>query len=249
MKNHFKKKFTLIELLVVVGIIAILVSILIPSIRNSRAKVRQVSCMANLQQIVQGTILFATDNNGEFPSYKGNSSSWPWGFSDWGIENTDFYAKYLNVKDVYFCAQDLDNSKQSEAAKCYPNFPAKASGAWRVNISYNYFFGRDSWEPSKPNHRGGEIRIHEVTDTAESTILADVMRFGSTDYTIISNWNHKGASSVTAATTGGRGVGGNMGYADGHVAWMTGSNKLLMHRQKMKSNDQKSYAAQQPGDI
>ncbi|MCM8537728.1 MAG: hypothetical protein NE334_17435, partial [Lentisphaeraceae bacterium] len=144
MKRYTIKKFTLIELLVVVGMIAILVSILIPSIRNSRAKVRQVTCMTNLQQIAQGTIIFATDHNGEFPAYKANSSSWPWGFSDWGIENTNFYSKYLNVKDVYFCAQDLDNSNQSEAVKCYPNFPSKASGAWRVNISYNYFFGRDS---------------------------------------------------------------------------------------------------------
>ncbi|MCM8526390.1 MAG: type II secretion system GspH family protein [Lentisphaeraceae bacterium] len=242
------KKFTLIELLVVMGILGILVSILIPSIEKSRTKVRRVSCLSNLRQIVQGTLVFTVDNNGEFPSYKNNSSSWPWGFSDWGIEKSDFYEKYMNFRDVYFCAQDLVNTKQSEAAKCYPNFPAKASDAWRVNISYNYFFGRDAWNPTAANHRGGEIRVNDVTATDESTVLADVMRFGKTDYTVISYWNHKGGNSVTSTTTSSKGVGGNMAYMDGHVSWMQGSEKLLKHRQKMKNSDQKSYAAQQPGD-
>ena len=249
MNRIVSTRFTLIELLVVIGIMGILVTILIPSLEKSRTKVRQVSCMSNLRQIVQGTIVFTLDKDGEFPSYKSNSSSWPWGFSDWGIESTNFYTDYLNAKDVYFCAQDLVNSSQSEAAKCYPNFPTQASDAWRVNISYNYFFGRDIWNPDNANHRGGEIRIQDVSETAEATILADVMRFGTTDYTVISNWNHKGSASLSSTTTSGRGVGGNMGYADGHVSWMTGSSKLLQHRQKMKSNDQKSYAAQQPNDL
>lgn len=244
-----RKVFTLIELLIVMGILGILVSILIPSIEKSRTKVRQVSCMSNLRQIVHGTLVFTVDNNGEFPSYKNNSSSWPWGFSDWGIEKSNFYKDYMKVKDVYFCAQDLVNSKKSEAGKCYPSFPAKASDAWRVNISYNYFFGRDAWNPAAANHRGGEIRIHDVSETEEATVLADVMRFGKTDYTVISYWNHKGSSSITSTTTSSRGVGGNMGYVDGHVSWMTGSSRLLQHRQKMKGSDQKSYAAQQPDDL
>ena len=248
MIHNLRKRFTLIELLVVMGILGILISILIPSLQNSRTKVGQVSCMSNLRQIVQGILVFTVDNSGEFPSYKGNSSSWPWGFSDWGI-STNFYANYLPTKDVYFCAQDLLNSQKSEAAKCYPNFPEEDSSAWRVNISYNYFFGRDAWSPESNNHRGGEIKILDVSDTSEATILADVMRFGTTDYTVISNWNHRGASSTSQATTSGRGVGGNMGYADGHVSWMTGSSRLLQHRQKMKNNDQKSYAAQLPDDL
>lgn len=246
MKNNLR--FTLIELLVVMGIIGILVSILIPSLEKSRMKVRQVSCMSNLRQIVHGTLVFTLDNNGEFPSYKNNSSSWPWGFSDWGIEKSNFYEKYISSRDVYFCAQDLVNSTQSEAAKCYPTFPIKDSSAWRVNISYNYFFGRDAWNPTAANHRGGEIKVYDVSETEEATVLADVMRFGTTDYTVVSYWNHKGSNSASTTTTSSRGVGGNMAYVDGHVSWMQGSSRLLQHRQKMKGNDGKSYAAQQPGD-
>ena len=239
-------KFTLIELLVVIGMIAILTSILIPSLENSRVKVRQVSCMSNLRQIVQGTLVFTVDNNGEFPSYRGNSSSWTWGFSDWGFQESNFYQDYMPVKDVYFCAQDLVNSKKSEGADCNPYFPAKAPSAWRINISYNYFFGRDAWSPTSANHRGGEIKVYDVSKTSEATVLADLMRFGQTDYTVISSWNHKGSSSVESTTIGGRGVGGNMGFAAGHVSWVTGSTKLLQQRQPMLGSADKSYAAQQP---
>ena len=56
--------FTLIELLVVISIIAMLVSILLPSLQRVRRQARTVGCRANLHQ---WGILYATytsENNG-----------------------------------------------------------------------------------------------------------------------------------------------------------------------------------------
>ena len=64
------KGFTLIELLVVVAIIAILVAILVPSLRRARAQAFQVKCAAHLRGIGQGILYYVhdrTNGNGYLP--------------------------------------------------------------------------------------------------------------------------------------------------------------------------------------
>lgn len=58
--------FTMVELLTVIAIIAILAAILLPVLSRTREKARQVTCMANLQQIAQALRLYKQDNRG-FP--------------------------------------------------------------------------------------------------------------------------------------------------------------------------------------
>src|SRR5438067_74085 len=59
--------FTLVEILVVIGIIAILISLLLPALNNSRRKANQLKCMSNLHQIGQALSLYATSNGGCLP--------------------------------------------------------------------------------------------------------------------------------------------------------------------------------------
>ena len=239
--------FTLVELLVVVAIIAVLASLLLPAIMHARYAARRVRCAMNLKSVGMSAIVYANDFDGEFPPHKDNSSSWPWGFSDWGMQKSNFYRDYLSRKEVFFCPEDLANGRNSEASRCYPHFPSKSPDAWRVDISYNYFYGRDAWHPEKANKRQGEISLDDVTEPSRSTILADVMRFSkSPPYDQITNWNHishsgGGSSPLDRA-------GGNMFFVDGHAAWLSGREELLAHRQKMKNNDRKSYCAIQPHD-
>lgn len=59
--------FTLVELLVVIGIIALLISILLPALNKARESGRTISCAANMRTIGQAFLMYAGDNQGRLP--------------------------------------------------------------------------------------------------------------------------------------------------------------------------------------
>ena len=63
-----RKGFTLIELLVVIAIIALLVSILAPSLTQIMAGAKDTKCKANLNSIGKSMLGFGAQNNGAYPS-------------------------------------------------------------------------------------------------------------------------------------------------------------------------------------
>ena len=68
-RNRHARKlgFTLVELLVVIGIIALLISILLPALSKSRSAANEVKCQAQLKQVVTAMILHANDHKGFMP--------------------------------------------------------------------------------------------------------------------------------------------------------------------------------------
>jgi len=63
MPTRRRKGFTLIELLVVIAIIALLMSILGPSLRLARMKASAIACMANTKNLTLGWIMYKDDND------------------------------------------------------------------------------------------------------------------------------------------------------------------------------------------
>ena len=62
--------FTLIELLIVISVIAILISLLLPSLGKARDTAKRIKCTANLKQINTLAALYYSDNNGFTPPYR-----------------------------------------------------------------------------------------------------------------------------------------------------------------------------------
>lgn len=72
--------FTLIELLVVVAIIALLISILLPSLGRAREQTKQAICKANLRSIGQAFSMYAEEYRGKWPPVVdslGQQNRWP----------------------------------------------------------------------------------------------------------------------------------------------------------------------------
>jgi prepilin-type processing-associated H-X9-DG protein/prepilin-type N-terminal cleavage/methylation domain-containing protein len=73
--------FTLVELLVVIGIIALLISILLPVLSRVREQGNAVKCAANLRQIAVGWLLYADGSKGSacpgrMPKFSGSSNTY-----------------------------------------------------------------------------------------------------------------------------------------------------------------------------
>lgn len=64
------RAFTLIELLVVVAVIALLISILLPTLGRAREQARRVTCQANLRELHRTNAFYLTEFRGVFPPHR-----------------------------------------------------------------------------------------------------------------------------------------------------------------------------------
>ena len=87
--------FTLVELLVVVAIIAIIMSLLLPVLRNARLAASSGRCLSNLHQIGLASNMYTTEFKGDFPMYAPWLRPTPLGFMVNDPRSGDFHPDFF----------------------------------------------------------------------------------------------------------------------------------------------------------
>jgi len=107
MKKHINlAAFTLIELLVVISIIAILAGIALPVFSSVQTKGAQTKALSNAKQIGLALKLYATDNNGNFPSYtltSGKPTTTTVQYSNYAF--AQLFPDYLQSEQIFWLAK------------------------------------------------------------------------------------------------------------------------------------------------
>ena len=105
-----RRGFTLVELLVVIGIIALLISILMPALSAARRQARSVACLSNLRQFGQAFLLYTSENKGKSMYYDGVPDRWP----------AILQPYHAGVDEIRFCPEAVE----------YNGWWGSASYAW-----------------------------------------------------------------------------------------------------------------------
>jgi prepilin-type N-terminal cleavage/methylation domain-containing protein/prepilin-type processing-associated H-X9-DG protein len=89
------KGFTLVELLVVIGIIALLIALLLPSLAKARAQANNVKCLANLHQLGLAYTQYLTNNKGKSIAYTEAGTGLDPDYVMWQEQLRPYYGKPL----------------------------------------------------------------------------------------------------------------------------------------------------------
>lgn len=122
--------FTLIELLVSISIIAILASLLLPTLTRAKEAGRAAACKSNLRQLGVASATYSLDNKGRYPYFR------DWLYVKPGDLATGRLFPYLKTKAVYLCPTDKIALASNTQMPPAPSGPMFGSSSYPRDYSY-----------------------------------------------------------------------------------------------------------------
>jgi prepilin-type N-terminal cleavage/methylation domain-containing protein/prepilin-type processing-associated H-X9-DG protein len=176
-----KKAFTLIELLVVISIIALLLSILMPSLTKVRDMGKRTVCLSLMKSFAMANTLYSATYNGKYYvpfSQAPRSTVGHEGWDERWCENTDFRSfisvsdrkqvvnswndPFIFPKELRCPAHKIGNNEQAYLEQFLGQYASKGWTQWRnvMSIALNTEQWRDeNWYPAD-----GKLRVHKTVD-------------------------------------------------------------------------------------
>jgi len=177
-----REGFTLIELLVVIGIIALIIAISLPSLRNSKRCTEALVCGANINQLVLSLTMYEGDS-GTFPHALDDTllKSPPGGFPGylqydrigwWWFNQIDYSSKDSGKDSVIWCpSREINDTRLKENVLC---------GNYGVNHS---ILRSTSGRISQSEFIGTPLSSSNIPHSSQTLLIVD------SGYSMISWWH------------------------------------------------------------
>jgi prepilin-type N-terminal cleavage/methylation domain-containing protein/prepilin-type processing-associated H-X9-DG protein len=167
-----RSAFTLVELLVVIGIIALLISILLPSLNVARSSAASVKNLSNLRQIGLGLAQYLNAHKGRFPRHSSLSSEIP--RTRWA----DDIFPYLKSTEV-FLSPNIDPADAALLKVPFAHTLDQATGAVKPDTilwggyGYNYQYLGNARRPGTPAVDPFFQNVSKIRASARTIAVAD----------------------------------------------------------------------------
>ena len=226
-KKMRRRAFTLVELLVVIGIIALLLGILMPSLASTRRQAQAVVCLSNLRQVGVGLLLYAQDNKGYFPR-SSMTANWPPPQEPFLVRPwPEALFSYLTTGTFESSHPTADASDRWQKLfwgmyRC-PSDLRGQDGTWKFNLATLY---EDHWSYAKnvlPEYGKSYdprytqcLKITQIPRSSATVLFAETKADGMGDHFMVDDWSADGSDATIDKTR--HGSVSNYLYCDGHAA-------------------------------
>jgi len=219
------RAFTLIELLVVIAIIAILASLLLPTLAGAKERAKRVNCKSSQRQFTLGLHMYGDDNQQWLPSGAPNPAKPADDDHLPLISNatSNNLVQYLRNKQMVHCPSVAEYFIQKQSQR---SFDEKEYG---YVIGYNYHGGHTNTPWPAIVCTNTWVSPQKLTDKPNLVLVSDMNDwspgYGQTfaphakNGTIMEGLDASNPDSFGAAPADIGAVGGNIGLLDGSVEW------------------------------
>jgi prepilin-type N-terminal cleavage/methylation domain-containing protein/prepilin-type processing-associated H-X9-DG protein len=203
--------FTLIELLVVIAIIAILASILVPSVQKALDTARRAGCMNNQHQIAIAITMYTNDHDGKYPVVAGGGINVSWDDLIAPYDGRDSLPDDVRLSVVRY--RDGSAAAGSELYRC-PADNVTRYNPVRLPRSYALNRGQESMDnasrrgPTSSANVRSEAEVSQIWALTTSDIGIPTRSILMFDYAIDRNSVGNGPHSM------GRAAGSAQGFAE-----------------------------------